>query len=147
MKNIYNRLYFKINLLKKAISTIASASFRIVGSVGITVTISTNAQKSSLLLNKIRTLLLMKSYENFLLDCCCSRRRVGACELVCCHPLNVIKIITSKKLLVISFVVHSWFCQSELRFCQIKVNLLAGHLEMTGKQINLNLKTVKQTGY
>ena len=61
------------------------------------------------------------------------RRRVGACELVCCcRPLNVIKIITSKKSLVISFVVHSWFCQSELRFCQIKVNLLAGHLEMTG---------------
>ena len=47
------------------------------------------------------------------------RRRVGACELVCCCPLNVIKIITSKKSLVISFVVHSWFCQSELRFCQI----------------------------
>ena len=62
------------------------------------------------------------------------------CELVCCRLLNVIKIITSKKLLVISFVVHSWFCQSELRFCQIKVNLLAGHLEMTGKQINLSLK-------
>ena len=71
------------------------------------------------------------------------RRRVGACELVCCRPLNVIKIITSKKSLVISFVVHSWFCQSELRFCQIKVNLLAGHLEMTGKQINLNLKNRK----
>ena len=71
------------------------------------------------------------------------RRRVGACELVCCRPLNVIKIITSKKSLVISFVVHSWFCQSELRFCQIKVNLLAGHLEMTGKQIYLNLKNRK----
>ena len=71
------------------------------------------------------------------------RRTVGACELVCCRPLNVIKIITSKKSLVISFVLHSWFCQSELRFCQIKVNLLAGHLEMTGKQINLNLKNRK----
>ena len=72
---------------------------------------------SSLLLNKIRTLLLTRSYEN-LLDCCSSRRRVGACELVCCCPLNVIKIITSKKSLVISFVVYSWCCQSELRFCQ-----------------------------
>ena len=62
---------------------------------------------------------------------------------VACRPLNVIKIITSKKSLVISFVVHSWVCQSELRFFQIKVNLLAGHLEMTGKQINLNLKNRK----
>ena len=70
-------------------------------------------------------------------------RRVGACELVGCRPLNVIKIITSKKSLVISFVLHSWFCQSELRFCQTKVNLLAGHLEMTGKQINLSLKNRK----
>ena len=70
-------------------------------------------------------------------------RRVGACELVCCRPLNVIKIITSKKSLVISFVLHSWFCQSELRFWQTKVNLLAGHLEMTGKQIYLSLKNRK----
>ena len=63
--------------------------------------------------------------------------------VVVCRPLNVIKIITSKKSLVISFVLHSWFCQSELRFWQTKVNLLAGHLEMTGKQINLSLKNRK----